>query len=716
MEGLGDLLFELSNDDRRRILYAIQEKPQRLTQIANDLGLTVQETSRQISRLEEIGLEFKNSKGYHHLTPYGELIIRQLRSFGFTSRHKEYFKNHSMEHLENKHVDRIGDLVECVPLDSAMDFLRYVDTLFKESNEYVMLLVDQFPINSLTTIIEAIDRGVQFRIIEPRERVFNPNLDDLSSEETNALRHTRFTPMVDQKMVDEVHVLLYLSESRCILAFPTTDGKYDYNGFTSTHYSSIEWCKDVFQYYWSKGEQREPIKSVVQPISGRVSRRERRHEWVLVEGQENSDVDAQAVQDAVDNYKIVVLRGKFNIGNSSVSISNSVTIRGEGRENEIPLTSIYKKGWSFPFLQFAGVFEIVKSNLDVTIENIHFTDFNCTSINQRVNPINSMKILNNRITVPTGYGRGITYGSFGDWLLGILIQNIGKGGLLIEGNYIDLATQGIWRGTISRGERGENPEYRPDLFNHEYFVGFGIAVNDCSGKVEIKNNVIKNVNGRGIALSQHYETAKVYVQNNLIESDVYGSYPFSSRESTAGILAQTGYADKYLPSYYICIENNTIKLNKKNSSGIIALGPVSEGSDKLEGGLIRDNLIYLNDGYEGIHLRKCDDFKIIGNQISGRAYYGIRLSGHRKFNALDMASTQNQIKENNLNELKIKQPDDYVLNHSDGKMFAGSLSERQSHTTHIWLDQYSKNNEIHILDNELVLDEGENNKIVKLFQ
>jgi parallel beta-helix repeat protein len=203
------------------------------------------------------------------------------------------------------------------------------------------------------------------------------------------------------------------------------------------------------------------------------------------------------------------------------------------------------------------------------------------------------------------------------------------------------------------------------------------------------------------------------VQSNLIESDVYGSYPFSSRESSAGILAQTGYGDRDLPSYHVCIENNTIRLNKINGSGIVALGPVSEGSEKLRGGLIQDNSIYLRDGYEGIHLRKCDGFQVLGNKISGNAYYGIRISGHRKFSELDMSSIDNQVKDNDLDELRIKETDDYVLNHSDGKMFARSLSDLQNQTTHFWLDRYTRNNEIYMRKNEQLLDEGENNKIVE---
>ena len=710
MERLGDLLFELSNYDRRRILQSLNEEPKRLTQVSNDLGLTIQETSRQLSRLEEIGLEEKDARGFHFLTPYGELVLRQLRGVTFTSQFREYFSNHSLEKLLDKHVDTIGDLVDCICIDNPMEFLRYTDSLFRDSQEYIKFLVDQFPINSLATIVDAIERGVQVQIIEPKERMLNPNLDDLTIEESKTLHQTKQASTVDQRMVDEANVLLFISEKRCILAFPSPDGRYDYLGFTSDNESSINWCNEVFNSYWSQGLPRGILRQRSKTISRKTLKSGDR-DTILVEGQDNLDDDAENVQEAVDNYKTVVLRGKFNLGDSSIRISNSVTIRGEGRKDGVPLTSIYKKGWGFPFREYIGVFEIDADDINVTIENLSFTDFNCTSILQRVNPINSVKILQNHITVPTGYGRGLTYGSFGDWIHGVMIQNVGEGGVLIEGNYIDLASWGMWRGALSIGEREESPEYRPDLFNHEYFVGFGIAVNDCSGKVEIKDNIVRNANGRGIALSQHYETAEVYVKNNIVESDVYGSYPFSSRESTAGILAQTGYADKDLTSYFICIEDNTIRLNKINGSGIVALGPVSEGSSKLKSGIIKNNSIYLKDGYEGIHLRKCDDFQVTGNAVSGNAYYGIRVSGHRRFDELDMSSIGNRVKNNNFNGLKIKHADEYTLSHSDGKMFAKTLSELQ--TAHIWLDPYTKDNEIHLMNNELLLDEGENNKIIE---
>jgi len=701
--GFHDLLFEMSNENRYEILLILREQPKRITDLTRQMNLTTTEVRRHVTRLTEAGLIKRDIEGYYQLTPYGETSLLLFQEFEFLSSNREYFKTHDPLSIPTRFVKQVGRLRKSMVVSDAMDFIRHTQNLLKESEKQVSILVDQFPMNLLPNIVDAIDRGVQIRIIESKNQVLEPDFSKLTSEETRALDRTRSTPLYERRMLEDVRLQFFLSESSCVLCFPLNNDQFDYTGFLCEEEASLEWCNEFFDYHWDKATARvirKPFESVRRGYGASVK------DQIIIEGLNDPRIDPQAVQDAVDNYKVIFLRGRFNFGASSVSLSRSVIIRGEGREDDVPLTSIYKKGWSFPFRQFTGVFEVDEDDLDLTIENLNFTDFNCACILQRLNPINSMKVLDNRITVPTGYGRGLTYGSLGDWLHGVLIQNVGKGGLLIEGNCIDLATQGMWRGSINRGGLEEDPDYRPDLFNHEYFVGFGIAVNDCSGKVEIKNNVVRNANGRGIALSQHYETAEVYVQSNLIESDVYGSYPFSSRESSAGILAQTGYGDRDLPSYHICIEDNTIRLNKINASGIVALGPVSEGSEKLRDGLIRDNFIYLRDGYEGIHLRKCDDFQVTGNKIFGNAYYGIRISGHRKFSKLDMSSIRNQVKDNDLDGLQIKETDDYVLNHSDGKMFARSLSDLQNQTIHFWLDRYTRSNEIYMRKDEKLLDEA----------
>jgi predicted transcriptional regulator len=712
-EGFYDLLFEFSNEDRHRILLQLNVEATNLTNLARTLGLSFPETSRHVLRLSDMGLIHKDVKGSYHLTPYGEASLLLFHEFIFLSTNREYFRTHTLSKIPTGFVKKIGELGASTDLKNAMDFFRFTENLFKESREYVWLIVDQFPMNSLPTIIEAIERGVKFKIIEPRDRALSPDIDSMTSEETQALSRARFTPLVEQRMLDEVNAFLYLSERRCVLAFPTPDGQYDYKGFTATDDPSLEWCTEFFQHYWDEAEPRTPAAPGVQVRRGRVSEKEEALGQIVIVGRESPDVDAQAVQDAVDNYDEVILRGTFNFGTSMVQISRSVAVKGEGRENDIPSTTIYKKGWRFPSTEFDSVFRVEGEDADVTIENIKFTDFNHTCILGV--QCNSLNIRENRITLMTGYGRGLAYGAFGDTVIGIWVRGseLGafKGRVTIDGNYVDFARGGAFGGFLTRGGLEEDPEYRPDLFNHEYYMGFGVAVQQASGTVIIENNVVRNANARGIAATDNLPSADVRIINNSIVSDLYGSYPLSSPEAGVGILAQSAWGFPE-PGFNVEIEDNTIRLDKLNHSGIKIIGPVTdrEGADKLRGGLIRNNRIRLKDGYEGIHVRRCDDFEVVDNTISGEAYYGIRLSGRRASRKIDLRALNNTVEGNDMRDLRIRDPDEYSNDHADGRRFAGS--PRGSATAHVWLGKFSKNNVIKIRKDQTVIDEGEENKIL----
>lgn len=712
-EGFYDLLFEISNEHRHMILLLLQKKAMRITDIAKEMDLNNPEIRRHISRLRDVDLIHRDVEGFYHPTPFGELALKQLRELEFTSRHRKYLTSHSSADLPLDFIRRMGDLNESTFTADIMDFLYKIETIIKEAEEYIWFNVDQYPLTALSSIIEALGRGVEFRIIEQGNQTAGPHLILQAPDEVQALSRARSTPLIEQRTSDRACVILYLSEKNCALAFPDVEGEFDYRGFTATDERALKWCRDLFLHYWEVAEQRVYVSPTeyVTPTRIQVPKKETRS--VVVEGRDDSRVDAQAVQDAVDNYDEVTLRGAFNFGSSMVRISRSVVIMGEGREDDIPSTTIYKKGWRFPFTEFDSVFNVDGEGADVTIENLRFTDFNhiciwgvqCSSLN----------IKDNRITLMTGYGRGMTYGAFGDVVIGILIRgsepSIFGGRVTIEGNHLDFARGGAFGGFLTRGGLEEDPEYRPDLFNHEYYMGFGIAVHQASGAVNIENNVVRNANARGIAITGSLPSADVRVRRNSIASDVYGSYPFSSPEAGAGILAQSAWGFPS-PGFNVGIEENTIKLDRLNHCGIRVLGPVMdrEGADKLRGGVIRNNRIRLKDGYEGIHVRKCDDFEVAENSISGEAYYGIRISGRRRSGELDLSALNNLVEGNDMGKLRVRDADKYSDNHADGRMFSGSAGG--SNTAHVWLDKFSKNNTVNVKIDETVIDEGEENIII----
>ena len=73
MESLCDLLFEVSNEDRLRILRELHAREMNVTTLARAIEVTTQEVSRHLSRLTE-----KNPYGPYRLTPFGVLTLSQI--------------------------------------------------------------------------------------------------------------------------------------------------------------------------------------------------------------------------------------------------------------------------------------------------------------------------------------------------------------------------------------------------------------------------------------------------------------------------------------------------------------------------------------------------------------------------------------------------------------------------------------------------------------
>ena len=248
MERLCNLLFELSNEDRLKILLGLQERAMRLTHLSEQLNLTVQETSRHLSRLSDAKLIKKDVDGLYRSTPYGEHSMKLLSGFRFLSQHREYFTTHTTSHLPHEFVSRIGDLVNCTFEDDVMVAFHGVEHMIQEAQEHVWILSDQILMSTQPFLVKAVKRGVEFRLILPEDMTppqgFKPTLT--------------ITKRGKMRTLKRVDVGLATSEKEGVVAFPTTDGRMDYLGFGLTDERSHKWCRDLFLYYWEKGKRGKP--------------------------------------------------------------------------------------------------------------------------------------------------------------------------------------------------------------------------------------------------------------------------------------------------------------------------------------------------------------------------------------------------------------------------------------------------------------------------
>jgi predicted transcriptional regulator len=709
-----NLLFEISSEDRHKLLLFLRGESANLTNISKNIGLNLPETRRHITRLSEVELIERKPDNTYQLTNIGKIILEQIDEIAFITNHKEYFQTHNVDKIPIEFKKRLGELSKSDSENNILNYIRKMEYLIRDAQEDILLLVDQFPLNHLSLIVDAIERGVHVKIIEPTNRLLNPDLDALAPEETLALDRIKITPLLEQRMLDEINLFLYLSENSCVLAFPTLEGKIDYTGFISKAEKPLKWGRDLFQHYWERSVPRTPRAPSVSDHPQSILIDEESNQITVI-GRERPDYDALAIQNAVDNYDKVTLKGHFNIGTSTITVKKSVHIKGEGRTDDIPDTKIYKKGWNFPFLSQEFLFLVRGESIDVTIENLHIENFNGTCIGTRQG--NSLTIRKNRITLESGLGRGLTLGNWGDHVVGITAGGVTllggfPGGILIEENYLDFALSYVRGGFITHDGRERDSTYRHNLQNHEAPICLGMNICRNLGKVIVRNNIIRNMNSRGIYVFDNWETAEITIQDNNITSKVFGAYPYNNPMAGVGIFVQSAWTEPRSGGKVEVYDNN-ISCEKVNYCGIAIHGPsmYEEGAGKLEECIIRDNFIELKDGYIGLQIRKSENTVVKNNTFSGKVYYGMQISGSKNRQGIDLASKNNHIEQNDMDQLQIKKPDVYSNGNVNGYAFTGENGK--SKLAHLWLSPHTSHNNIQIGSDLIIIDEGHENKIHK---
>jgi predicted transcriptional regulator len=708
-EKLYNLLFEVSNEDRHNILTSLQNAKANLTQISNTLNLKLSETRRHLSRLTEAGLAVRNPDGTYTLTNYGEQILNQIENIKFFTENREYFETHNANNVPLEFQGRLGQLSGSTYLDSVISYIHRMEQIIRDAEKEIWLLFDQFPLFLLSLFLDAIERGVNLKIIELSDRAIHSDLEVLAKREQHALERMKITPLVEQETLDNVYLFMIVSEKNGIVSFPTLNGENDYKGFETNEEKPLNWCRDVFRHYWGIASRDILPKSILHHIPENNNTLKSK----VIVGRELPEHDVPAIQEALDRYEEVILKGRFNLGTSNIIIKRSVVLRGDGRTNDIPDTKIYKNGWSFPFVNPQLLFSIRGEKIDVTIENIHIENFNGTCIGTITG--NSLILRSNRVTLYSGHGRGLTFGKWGDHVVGFVVGETYQeggfpGGIIIENNYLDFALSYESGGFLSYDGREEKPEYRPDLFNHEAPICVGIKVSSNKGKVIVSNNTVRNMNARGILVCDNRPTSDILIHDNTITSEVFGAYPYNSPMSGVGIFVQSAWSEPVSGSR-IEVFNNKIVLDKVNYCGMAVHGPsmYQKAAGKLDDCIVRDNVIELKDGYVGIQVRKTDSTLIENNRISGKAYYGFQVNGTSRRGKIDLSSCENRIIRNDLDDLRIKGPDEYSNVHVVNSFFAGNRNE--AHTGHFWLSKNTCRNEIYMKENQTVIDEGKANKV-----
>jgi predicted transcriptional regulator len=251
-ENTAETFVELASEQRLSILFKLATKGANLSGLSKELNITMQEVHRNLNRLMETGLIKKDSQGTFTLTTFGNTILKQIPTYDFLSRNKEYFSEHTLGDIPMKFIQRIGALTNSEYIPGMVAAIELWKELYNNSTKYIYGMLPQIPLDLIETIIPKIkDGGVKFSYILPQKAV-------VPRKRTDLLKNAGFQDLlkkgsVERRMVDRVPVGVVLNEKQATLMFPTFKG--DTADMNSMFYSKDdllfhEWCLDYFRYCW----------------------------------------------------------------------------------------------------------------------------------------------------------------------------------------------------------------------------------------------------------------------------------------------------------------------------------------------------------------------------------------------------------------------------------------------------------------------------------
>ena len=265
MVNLDDMLFEVSSEIRLRILESLKNGPATVTDISNQLDVSMTEASRHFNRLTQVGLIKKNPDRDYRITILGRTVLTQLGPLEFITRHSEYFDSYDATRIPAKFLNRIHELTDAVPTyTQRANVIRSVERMRNislEAEEYYYSILDDSsmelvlyaePDDESTNIVkDKVESGVKFRALFP----MCVEMDKIPQESLTGFIELHRSGDFEFRIIERTDIFLHMNEKEVsLLAFPDMNDRFDYLGFEATDDQTINWCNEVFNHYWNSSK------------------------------------------------------------------------------------------------------------------------------------------------------------------------------------------------------------------------------------------------------------------------------------------------------------------------------------------------------------------------------------------------------------------------------------------------------------------------------
>ena len=109
-----------------------------------------------------------------------------------------------------------------------------------DSEEYIMSTVDQYPVNIYEINKVAWNKGVSMQTLEPENWTPSAQFVEERNATEEAFAVARRDGLLEEWYVDALRFMLWVSEKAAGVMVPTTQGEFDYKGFSVTNTDGIQ--------------------------------------------------------------------------------------------------------------------------------------------------------------------------------------------------------------------------------------------------------------------------------------------------------------------------------------------------------------------------------------------------------------------------------------------------------------------------------------------
>lgn len=241
-----------ASEKRKEALIFLQDGSKDIEDILQSLNTTRQALLPQMKVLEEHYL-VTHSKGIYKLTTIGKLLVDDMKPLTDTleifDTDIDYWGTHNLDFMSHQLFKKIGRLEECKvvspPITELYSFHKSFSLEDKEGSPVYIVTAFLYP-DSYSIFTELIKRNVNSHYIVSHE-LLDKIRSEYSNEFTELIKNNCFKMYIYKKKMN--FLFFTFNAAHLLISMLRQNGEFDHKFVLSTNTKSLEWAKELFEYY-----------------------------------------------------------------------------------------------------------------------------------------------------------------------------------------------------------------------------------------------------------------------------------------------------------------------------------------------------------------------------------------------------------------------------------------------------------------------------------